>query len=217
MTAPSSSLSSAPSSEQTPASKSFEPPAVDQPANEPAVSEPSAGEQPANEPAVSEPPAADQPINEPTVSEPPAADVPPVSGGADEPVTVAPKPAVDSPTSAQTDAPSASVGSAAPTEVASAPASRDETSRVTVRAKSNSWIQIRDETLNRLLFTRLLREGDEYEVPNRPGLRLMTGNAGALEVLVDGKVVPSIGGIGEVRRNVELNPEKLKAGTAVTN
>lgn len=91
----------------------------------------------------------------------------------------------------------------------------DGPSRITVRAKSNSWIQVRDEALDRLLFTRLLREGDEYEVPNRPGLHLMTGNAGALELVVDGEVAPAIGAVGEVRRNVELDPEKLKSGTAV--
>lgn len=90
-------------------------------------------------------------------------------------------------------------------------------SRITVRAKSNSWIQVRDSTADRLLFTRLLREGDEYEVPDRTGLRLMTGNAGALELLVDGTLVPAIGEVGEVRRDVELDPAKLKSGTAVTH
>lgn len=97
---------------------------------------------------------------------------------------------------------------------AKAPANKGP-SRVTVRAKSNSWIQIRDREANRLLFTRLLRAGDEYQVPNRAGLRLMTGNAGALEVLVDGETVPSIGKVGDVLRNVDLDPEKLKTGTAV--
>lgn len=90
-------------------------------------------------------------------------------------------------------------------------------SRVTVRALANSWIQVRDRKINRLLFTRLLREGDEYEVPNRAGLYLMTGNAGALEILVDGEKAPSIGGIGDVRRDVELDPDKLKSGSAVTD
>lgn len=101
-------------------------------------------------------------------------------------------------------------------EVAAVPSAREDDgpSRITVRAKSNSWIQVRDEVADRLLFTRLLREGDTYEVPNRAGLRLMTGNAGALELLVDGEVAPAIGEVGEVRRNVELDPDKLKSGEA---
>lgn len=90
-------------------------------------------------------------------------------------------------------------------------------SRITVRAISNSWIQIRDDAQDKLLFTRLLRKDDTYDVPDRPNLRLLTGNAGALEVLVDGKVVPSIGETGDVRRNVALDPELLIDGKAVTN
>lgn len=90
-------------------------------------------------------------------------------------------------------------------------------SRITVRAKSTSWIQIRDEAQDQLLFTRLLRAGDEYQMPNRNGLSLMTGNAGALEVLVDGEVVPSIGEEGEVRRSVAMDPDRLKSGTATND
>ncbi|MEE8352705.1 MAG: RodZ domain-containing protein [Rhodospirillales bacterium] len=89
------------------------------------------------------------------------------------------------------------------------------TGKVTVRAVTNSWIQIRDDIAGELLLTRLLRAGDHYEVPDRKGLKLSTGNAGALEILVDGKTVPSIGGAGDVRRNVALDAGKLKAGTAV--
>ena len=44
---------------------------------------------------------------------------------------------------------------------------------------------------------------------------LRTGNAGALEILVDGKPAPSIGALGTLRRNVQLEPEALRAGTAV--
>ncbi len=84
-----------------------------------------------------------------------------------------------------------------------------------MRAVTNSWIQIRDDIAGELLLTRLLRAGDHYEVPDRKGLKLSTGNAGALEILVDGKTVPSIGGAGDVRRNVALDAGKLKAGTAV--
>ena len=89
--------------------------------------------------------------------------------------------------------------------------------RIVVRARLNSWIQVRDDIGNQLLVTRLLRTGDHYEVPDQPGLRLLTGNAGALEILVDGELVPAIGDEGAVRRNVILDAEKLRAGTAVNN
>ena len=89
-------------------------------------------------------------------------------------------------------------------------------SRITLRATGDSWIQVRaaDDTP---LLTRILRVGDSYLVPNQPGLKLMTGNAGVLDVVVDGRSVPSLGPAGSVRRNVQLEPERLKAGTAVVN
>ncbi len=93
----------------------------------------------------------------------------------------------------------------------------EEPSRIVINAKNNSWIQVRDDVANQMLVTRLLTTGDRYEVPNRPGLILLTGNAGALEILVDGTPAPSIGGNGVVRRGVVLEAERLKQGTAVTN
>ncbi len=89
-------------------------------------------------------------------------------------------------------------------------------SRVLLRATRDSWIQVHGAD-NVLLLTRVLRAGDSYRVPNRKGLTLMTGNAGALDILVDGKPVPPIGPFGAVRRNVSLDPNRLKTGPAVAN
>ncbi|MGE0715259.1 MAG: RodZ domain-containing protein [Alphaproteobacteria bacterium] len=87
-------------------------------------------------------------------------------------------------------------------------------SRIVIRAISDSWVQVRDSE-NSLLLTRVLRAGDVYRVPDRPGITMRTGNAGGLEVTVDGRSAPSLGPNGGVRRNVALDPEKLVAGTAV--
>lgn len=172
-------------------------------------------------PVVVEPPAEDASATEQPVTEQPETE--PAEAATTEPEPTAE--AVAEPVAETAAEPAASaepVAAAVEPASSSSPASvptvsgEDGLSRITVRATANSWIQIRDEALDRLLFTRLLREGDLYEVPNRAGLSLMTGNAGALELVVDGTVIPAIGQIGEVRRNVELDPEKLKAGTAVT-
>ncbi len=93
--------------------------------------------------------------------------------------------------------------------------SASDSGRIVIRARTNSWIQIRDDIGNRLLVTRLLRSGDSYRVPDRPGLKLLTGNAGGLEIMVDGETVPVIGGKGAVRRSVLLDADRLLAGTAV--
>ena len=100
-----------------------------------------------------------------------------------------------------------------PTDVAVA--NGTDAARIVVRAKLDSWIQIRDDRVNQLIMTRLLRQGDSYDVPDRPGLTLLTGNAGALDIVVDGEAIPAIGPLGAVRRHVALDAEKLRNGTAV--
>ena len=92
--------------------------------------------------------------------------------------------------------------------------SENDSSRILVRARKNSWIQVRDNNSNRLVMTRLMRAGDSYRVPDQTGLVLLTGNAGALEILVDGVSVPDLGEAGKVRRNVALDPDLLRQGTA---
>ena len=52
-------------------------------------------------------------------------------------------------------------------------------------------------------------------MPNREGLVMLTGNAGGLEISVDGKTVPALGPSGAVRRNILLDPDALIEGRAV--
>jgi cytoskeleton protein RodZ len=63
----------------------------------------------------------------------------------------------------------------------------------------------------------VLRPGDTYQVPTEQGLELVTGNAGGLEILVDGDPTPSLGGTGVVVRDIQLDPDRLREGTAVPN
>jgi hypothetical protein len=80
---------------------------------------------------------------------------------------------------------------------------------VELRAKSDSWIQIRDG--EQLLLTRFLRKGETYRVPDRPGLTLMTLNAGGIDVLVNGEAMPPLGEPGGVARGVVLDAQKLRS------
>jgi cytoskeleton protein RodZ len=185
------------------------------PASEPAKSDPIAGE---STPAASAS-AASPPSLSPSVS---TAIVPPsaASFGAASDTPAAPAPA---PATASMPAPAPAV---APTQVAVAvpppapvapPVETPRRPRIEVLAKADSWIQIRDGGLNELLLTRLLREGETFAVPDRSGLTLLTGNAGALEIRVDGVAVPSLGPEGAVRRSIALDVERLKQGTAATD
>jgi cytoskeleton protein RodZ len=88
----------------------------------------------------------------------------------------------------------------------------DGTARIVIRATADSWIQIRS-TDQSLLFTRVLKPGESYLVPNRPGVSMRTGNAGGLEIAVDGKPTPSLGPNGAIR-TVPLEPQALISRTA---
>lgn len=81
-------------------------------------------------------------------------------------------------------------------------------SRILIRATEMSWVQITDD-LGNLVMTRVLERGETYRVPNTDGLTLASGNAGGLEVVVDGVVQPPLGLRGTVVRNVALDPENF--------
>jgi cytoskeleton protein RodZ len=81
--------------------------------------------------------------------------------------------------------------------------------RIVVHAVADSWVEVRDEKTNELLLTRVLFKGDSYRVPNRPGLIMLTGNAGGLKISVDGQSVPAVGPLGAVRRDIALEPDRL--------
>jgi cytoskeleton protein RodZ len=86
----------------------------------------------------------------------------------------------------------------------------DGPARIIIRATADSWIQIRS-TDQSLLFTRVLKAGESFRVPDRPGVLMRTGNAGGLEITVDGKPAPPIGPTGAIR-NVLLEPQALMSG-----
>ncbi len=83
--------------------------------------------------------------------------------------------------------------------------------RIVLSAKADAWLMVRDAE-GRTLMARILHEGETWKVPNQPGLRLSTGNAGATVVLVDGVPVSSLGGSGAVRHDLPL--DAMLSGTA---
>jgi cytoskeleton protein RodZ len=83
--------------------------------------------------------------------------------------------------------------------------------RVVLIARLESWVQVRSLG-GELLLTRILRPGDRYIVPNRGDLLMMTGNSGGLQIYVDGVAIAAIGPIGAVRRDISLDPQRLRPG-----
>jgi cytoskeleton protein RodZ len=83
----------------------------------------------------------------------------------------------------------------------------EQQSRIALQVSADTWIQIRAAD-HSILFTGMLKRGDNYRVPDISGLTMRTGNAGGVNVIVDGKPTASLGPMGAVR-NVVLNPQSL--------
>lgn len=117
----------------------------------------------------------------------------------------------------QTEQPTASVSeqtTAAPEVASTTPEAIVQSSGIVVRAIDNSWVQIVDPANDEILFTGLMAPGATFDVPARNGLLLDTGNAGAIDIIVNGNAVPKLGGEGIVRKGVALDGARLIAGTA---
>lgn len=163
-----------------------EPQAPDAPA-EAASAEPAATTAPASAPAPVSNPPNDQAVRAAAVPPSPQSNPAPVVSGDPAPI------AASSSSSEPSNQPS--VGGV----------------RIVVRATADSYVAVRTSD-NEPLFSQLMRPGDSYEVPSGADLLLETGNAGGLQISVGGRRVPPLGPIGEIRRNIPLNAEKLLSG-----
>lgn len=81
---------------------------------------------------------------------------------------------------------------------------------VVLKAVDNVWLEIRDSEGN-TVFSRVLSVGEEYWVPtDQTGLVMTLGNAGGLQILVEGETLPFFGKKGKVLRNIMLDSVSLK-------
>lgn len=134
-------------------------------------------------------------------SEPPAQVV-----AATPPVPVAPPPVVVVPAPA---IPPTSAAAAVPPPSEPAPPPVD---RVVIRAKADAWINIRAQG-GQVLLNRVLKAGESWTAPDGDlaGLTMITGNAGGTEIVLDGEPLAALGNSGAVRRDISLDPERLRA------
>ncbi len=74
---------------------------------------------------------------------------------------------------------------------------------------NDCWVEIKDGE-GKVIVSNILEAGDQYFVPNSPGLSMSLGNAANVEILVDGRMLKPLGGDGDVRRDIPLNTVYLK-------
>lgn len=80
---------------------------------------------------------------------------------------------------------------------------QNQNARLVLKATQESWLQIRDGS--DIVFTRVLKPGDIYRVPDKASVRVRTGNAGGLVVVADGADSPPLGSVGQVLRDVPID------------
>ena len=83
---------------------------------------------------------------------------------------------------------------------------------VVFRAVEPTYIEVRSLETDEVLLGRLLHTGERYRPPDRRGLVLSVGNAGGLEITVDGVPIPRLGAAGAVMRHIPIDGDLLLRG-----
>ena len=83
---------------------------------------------------------------------------------------------------------------------------------IVFHAVEPAYIEVRSVETNEVLVERLLSAGERYRAPEGRGLVLSVGNAGGLEITVDGIQIPKLGESGAVVRQVPIDAELLLRG-----
>ena len=79
---------------------------------------------------------------------------------------------------------------------------------IKLRCTEESWIQI-NNTQGETIFVKTMLPGDTFDVPQKEGLLLYTGNAGGINVSVGDETPKSLGRKGEVKQHILLDAQSL--------
>jgi len=90
-----------------------------------------------------------------------------------------------------------------------------EKARVILQAVQESWVKIEDGRGN-TVFSRVLVPGDLYYVPAGANYKATFGNAGGVDIWVDGSLADKVGAPYTRKSDISMNPDALsKSGNAV--
>lgn len=80
--------------------------------------------------------------------------------------------------------------------------------RLQLLARGPTWVQVRSRD-GSYVRTRSLDAGERYPLPDRSGLTLWVGDAGAVTIVLDGRQLGPVGAPGTVVRDLPLDPDSL--------
>ncbi|WP_169565990.1 helix-turn-helix domain-containing protein [Sneathiella limimaris] len=127
------------------------------------------------------------------------------------PVADTPEPTTETATAAEeTTEQVAAVPDAAP--VTTAPVTlgvENAEARLMLMVRQETWVQVKTAG-GETLLDRIMNAGDTFMLPDESGLTLSSANAAGLELRLDGTPLGSLGGYGEIVRDLSLNPQNLR-------
>tara|TARA_R110002072_G_scaffold228488_5_gene385768 strand:- start:118 stop:1011 length:894 start_codon:yes stop_codon:yes gene_type:complete len=80
---------------------------------------------------------------------------------------------------------------------------------IILKILGDCWVEIKNED-KKIIVSNILAAGDQYFVPDSPGLTMSIGNASNIEIMVEGRTLQPLGKSGDVRRDIPLNTAYLK-------
>ncbi len=83
-----------------------------------------------------------------------------------------------------------------------------EKAKVVLQAAQESWVKVEDGRGN-TVFSRVLVPGDVYYVPAGDKYKATFGNAGGIDIWVDGKLAPDAGANHTRKSGISLSPKNL--------
>lgn len=180
------------------------------------------------------PPKVTPPVSS-TPATPPATPAPAASNTKASPTQASPAPTLTATTAAvTTTSPAASPTNATPTaspadNTAPAPAqaatipAEDATASpapgttgLMITATQPSWIQVTTPN-GTILFSKVLNPGQSWPVPQMPGLKMTTGNAGGTLLSTGGSAGQPLGAVGVVLHNYQLTPPAQGSAAPVSS
>jgi cytoskeletal protein RodZ len=82
--------------------------------------------------------------------------------------------------------------------------------RLSILAKDNCWVQLKAD--GRVIFQNILRKGRTETWEAKDKIELALGNAGGVDLEINGKFIPSLGRKGQVLKNIFITKEGLRIG-----
>ncbi len=79
---------------------------------------------------------------------------------------------------------------------------------IKIIALDDSWIEIQNNKTKTIL-SKIIKKDEEIELSYEKGLKLVTGNAGGIIIVINNKTIKNIGKNGEVKRDISLDYENL--------